>query len=147
MYLILELFNLDRYTVTQGYSIYSEVKEIIKLAILNNEEYYQILFNYMCDTDDNTLIIEGIACVILNLLKEIPSKILSSNILNLKKCRQNKNNPTLQYWSEKILSVIEKKNSYFDDINFNEVYVFVNYYGKYSTISLDTAIKHLGMKP
>lgn len=147
MYLIVELFAFDRYTVTQGYSIYSKVKEIIKLAILNNEEYYQILFNYMCDTDDNTLIIEGIACVILNLLKEIPNKILSSNILNLKKCRQNKNNPTLQYWSEKILSVIEKKNSYFDDINFNEVYVFVNYYGKYSTISLDTAIKHLGMKP
>lgn len=147
MYFILELLAFDRYTVTQGYSIYSKVEEIIKLAILNNEEYYQILFNYMYETNDNTLIIEGIACIILNSLNKIPSKIISLNVLNLKKCRKNKNNPTLQYWSERILSIIEKKNSYFDDINFNEVCVFVNYYGKYRTISLDTAIKHLGMKP
>ncbi|MEX6585197.1 phosphoribosyltransferase-like protein [Paraclostridium bifermentans] len=147
MYLILELFNLDRYTVTQGYSIYSEVKEIIKLAISNNEEYYQILFNYMYDTNDNTLIIQDIACVILSLLNEIPSKIISLNIPKLKKCRTNKNNPTLQYWSEKILSINEDKNSCFDDINFNKVYVFVNYYGKYKIIPLDTAIGHLGIKP
>lgn len=143
--ILLDMLDIDKYSINQGILMRYEISTIIKKAMQNDHTLISEIINNIEEDHENIYKIQGATLAIRMFSKEELEIISSLTINKIKKVREYSKSHSLKLNLEEILAKLENREVDFTNIDLDKALKHVNYYGKYKILSINTIRSHLGM--
>ncbi|MFS0600870.1 hypothetical protein [Peribacillus frigoritolerans] len=142
---LLNLFEIDKYSINQGLLIRHEISKIIYQVIGNNPNLIDQIIDIIEADNENIYKIQGVSLAIQMFSKEELEGLLGTRTSKIKNLRDNNDSHSLKLYLEEILAKLENRKKVLTDIDLDKALMHVNYYGKYKILSINTIRSHLGL--
>ncbi|EOW9529668.1 hypothetical protein ACO11K_003420 [Bacillus cytotoxicus] len=141
---LLNILDVDQYSVTQGFLLRNKISSIIKNVILKNNQLLDLAINNLEINKENIYIVQGFTSALLMISNEEFRALLLPLCTKLKAIRYHSTSHTLRFHTEVLLAKLEARKINLQNINLDIAKRHVNYYGEYKILSVNIIKSHLG---